>query len=139
MKKPFVTALSLAVVVLLSPALASACPAVVARAKSMVDKSLAAHSDEIQPSRSLAGARPDVSQMAPRQNQDVQAPRDNQNVQAPRENQNIQAPVENQDVQAPRSALTKASSLVRAAEVACKAGNMPLASSNAQAAIELLR
>jgi hypothetical protein len=38
-----------------------------------------------------------------------------------------------------RISLTKASSLARAAEVTCKAGDTPLPSSNAQAAIELLR
>jgi hypothetical protein len=89
---------------------------------------------------------------APRENQNVQAPRGNQDVQAPRGNQDVQAPRGNQDVQAPRAAagatsqaqaprsnLTKAASLVKEAEAACKAGNMPLASKKAKGAMALLK
>src|SRR6266516_7588180 len=89
---------------------------------------------------------------APRGNQDVQAPRGNQDVQAPRGNQNVQAPRGNQDVQAPRTStgataaaqaprtdMTKAASLVKEAEAACKAGNMTLASDKAKAALAILK
>jgi len=98
---------------------------------------------------------------APRENQDVQAPRENQDVQAPRENQNVQAPRENQNVQAPRTNeeinqaprsgagatttapasradVTKAASLVKQAEAACKAGKLTLASEKAKAALAIL-
>ena len=89
---------------------------------------------------------------APRGNQSVQAPRGNQDVQAPRGNQSVQAPRGNQDVQAPRAAagstttakapradMTKAVSLVKEAEAACKSGNMTLASDKAKAALAILK
>jgi len=89
---------------------------------------------------------------SPRGNQDVQSPRGNQDVQSPRGNQNVQSPRGNQDVQsprvgsgatassqAPRADITKAASLVKDAEAACKAGNMTQASEKAKAAIALLK
>ena len=89
---------------------------------------------------------------APRGNDSVQAPRGNQNVQAPRGNDSIQAPRGSQDVQAPRTAtgsttmaqapradMTKAASLVKEAEAACKAGNMTLATDKAKAALAILK
>jgi hypothetical protein len=111
--------------------------------------------------QNVQAPRENQNVQAPRGNQDVQAPRGNQNVQAPRENQNVQAPRGNQDVQAPRgnqdvqapraaagatkqaqaprSKLTKAASLVKEAEAACKAGNMSLASKKAKGAMALLK
>ena len=89
---------------------------------------------------------------SPRGNQDVQSPRGNQDVQSPRGNQNVQSPRGNQDVQsprapagstttaqAPRADMTKATSLVKEAEAACKAGNMTLASDKAKAALAILK
>jgi hypothetical protein len=89
---------------------------------------------------------------SPRGNQDVQSPRSNQNVQSPRGNQDVQSPRGNQDVQspragagattsaqAPRADMKKATSLVKEAEAACKAGNMTLASEKAKAALALLK
>ena len=90
---------------------------------------------------------------SPRGNQDVQSPRGNQNVQSPRQNQDVQSPRENQDVQSPRASsgatasshsprssnVTKAQSLVKEAEAACKAGNMTQASSKAKSAMALLK
>jgi hypothetical protein len=98
---------------------------------------------------------------SPRGNQDVQSPRGNQNVQSPRGNQDVQSPRGNQDVQsprgnqnvqspragsgatasgqAPRADISKAASLVKDAEAACKSGNMTVASEKAKAAIELLK
>jgi len=164
MKTLFPVILSVAVTMSLSPAVSSAgstCPTEVAQAKDMLTKKTAvAKADTIQPPRSLAGARQDVVQ-APRENQDVQAPRENQDVQAPRENQNVQAPRENQNVQAPRTNeeinqaprsgagatttapasradVTKAASLVKQAEAACKAGKLTLASEKAKAALAIL-
>src|SRR5262249_52506954 len=88
---------------------------------------------------------------SPRGNQDVQSPRGNQDVQSPRGNQNVQSPRGNQNVQSPRSStgttastqapradISKAASLVKDAEAACKSGNMTVASDKAKAAIELL-
>ena len=155
MKTLFPVILSVAVTMSLSPAVSSAgstCPTEVAQAKDMLTKKTAvAKADTIQPPRSLAGARQDVVQ-APRENQDVQAPRENQNVQAPRENQNVQAPRTNEEInQAPRSGagatttapasradVTKAASLVKQAEAACKAGKLTLASEKAKAALAIL-
>jgi hypothetical protein len=107
---------------------------------------------DIQAPRSLAGARSNDAVQAPRGNQDVQAPRGNQDVQAPRGNQTVQAPRGNQDVQAPRSGagstttaqaprgdMTKAASLVREAEAACKSGNMTVAADKAKAALAILK
>ena len=41
--------------------------------------------------------------------------------------------------QAPRADMTKATSLVKEAEAACKAGNMTLASDKAKAAVAILK
>jgi len=166
MKKLLAAVLSVAVAVTLSPALSSAqsssCPAEVTQAKDLLSKKTASvKPDDIQAPRSLAGARQNEAQQAPRGNQnvqaprgnqDVQAPRGNQDVQAPRGNQNVQAPRGNQDVQAPRTStgataaaqaprtdMTKAASLVKEAEAACKAGNMTLASDKAKAALAILK
>jgi len=89
---------------------------------------------------------------SPRGNQNVQSPRGNQDVQSPRGNQDVQSPRGNQDVQSPRAAagstttaqtpradMTKATSLVKEAEAACKAGNMTLASDKAKAALAILK
>jgi hypothetical protein len=82
---------------------------------------------------------------APR-GQDAQAPR-GQDAQAPR-GQDAQAP-RGQDAQAPRSlagaqqpsgdSISKASTLIKQAEAACKAGDMKTAKSKANAAITILR
>jgi hypothetical protein len=98
----------------------------------------------------MAGARQDIA--APRENQNVQSPRGNQDVQSPRGNQDVQSPRGSQDVQAPRTAagattparatradITKAGSLVKQAEAACKSGNMTLAAEKAKAAMALLK
>ena len=89
---------------------------------------------------------------SPRGNQDVQSPRGNQDVQSPRGNQDVQSPRGNQDVQSPRAGagatataqaprvdMKKATSLVKEADAACKAGNMTLASEKAKAALALLK
>ena len=165
MKKLFAAVLSVAVALSLSPALVTAqstCPAEVTQAKDMLSKRTASvKPEDIQAPRSLAGARSNEAVQAPRGNQDVQAPRGNQDVQAPRGNQdvqaprgnqNIQAPRGNQDVQAPRSGagstttaqaprgdMTKAASLVKEAEAACKSGNMTVAADKAKAALAILK
>ena len=167
MKKLFTVVLSLVVATSLSPALttvqAASCPAEVAQAKDMLSKKQVAsiNSQDVQAPRSLAGARSNESVQSPRGNQDVQSPRGNQNVQSPRGNQDVQSPRGNQDVQsprgnqnvqsprtgsgatassqAPRADISKAASLVKDAEAACKSGNMTLASDKAKAAIELLK
>jgi hypothetical protein len=80
---------------------------------------------------------------APR-TQDVNAPR-TQNVNAPR-TQDVNAP-RTQDVNAPRASdpsaprgdISRAASLVREAEAACKAGNSGMASEKAKAAIDILK
>jgi hypothetical protein len=112
--------------------------------------------------QNVQAPRENQNVQAPRENQNVQAPRENQNVQAPRENQNVQAPRENQNVQAPRTNeeinqaprsgagatttaqalradMTKAASLVKQAEAACKAGNLTQASDRAKAALAILK
>jgi hypothetical protein len=105
---------------------------------------------EVQAPRSLAGARTqDVS--APR-TQDVNAPR-SQGVQAPRtqdvnaprtqdvnapRTQDVNAP-RGQDGNAPRADFSRATSLVREAEAACKAGNSGVASEKARAAMDLIK
>jgi hypothetical protein len=73
----------------------------------------------------------------------VQAPR-GQDIQAPR-GQDVQAP-RGQDIQAPRTAAgmksggpTKAASLIREAEAACKAGDMKTAKAKAEAAMSELK
>jgi len=147
MKKLFAAVLSVAVAVSLSPVVTSAqstCPAEVAQAKDMLTKkTAAAKADNDQAPRSLAGARQDVAQ-APRENQNVQAPRENQNVQAPRTNEEInQAPRSGAGAtttaQALRADMTKAASLVKQAEAACKAGNLTQASDKAKAALAILK
>ena len=106
MKKLFAGAVSIAVLLSLSPALSHAqskCPAEVAQAKEMLSKSKKVASvkpEDIQAPRTMAGARQEVA--APRENQNVQSPRGNQDVQSPRGNQNVQSPRGNQDVQSPR-------------------------------------
>ena len=147
----------------------SNCPAEVDQAKEMLSKKMASvKPEDVQAPRALAGARQSVQSprgnqdvqsprgnqdvQSPRGNQDVQSPRGNQDVQSPRGNQNVQSPRGNQDVQspragtgatagsqAPRSSLTKATSLVKEAEAACKAGNMSLASKKAKSAMALLK
>jgi hypothetical protein len=146
--------LALALVGFTTPALAaSSCPPEVAEAKARLSKAQAAlktttaRGQDVQAPRAAAGARGQDVQaprgqdvQAPRgqdvqapRGQDVQAPR-GQDVQAPR-GQDVQAP-RGQDVQAPR--VSKAASLVREAEQACKKGNMKLASEKAKAALALL-
>ena len=158
MKKLFAAVLSLAVATSLSPALttaqAASCPAEVAQAKEMLSKKQVASIDskDVQAPRSLAGARSNEAVQSPRGNQDVQSPRGNQDVQSPRGNQDVQSPRGNQNVQspragsgatasgqAPRADISKAASLVKDAEAACKSGNMTVASEKAKAAIELLK
>ena len=120
------------VLALAQPALAAdKCPPEVAQAKAMLQKAAAAQktrtakSQEVQAPRSLAASK----------SQEVQAPR-GQEVQAPK-GQEVQAP-RGQEVQAPRS-LTKVRRLVREAEMACKKGNMELASKKANEAMDLLK
>jgi len=156
MKKLFAAVLSVAVGLSLSPAMGTAqtnCPAEVAQAKAMLSKKTAmVKPDDIQAPRSLAGARSNESVQSPRGNQDVQSPRGNQNIQSPRGNQDVQSPRGNQDVQSPRAAagstttaqapradVTKAASLVKEAEAACKSGNMTLATDKAKAALAILK
>ena len=130
----------------------SGCPSEVDQAKEMLKQKTAAISpDDVQAPRAMAGARQDVQ--SPRGNQNVQSPRQNQDVQSPRQNQDVQSPRENQDVQSPRASsgatasshsprssnVTKAQSLVKEAEAACKAGNMTQASSKAKSAMALLK
>src|SRR5438132_6331041 len=96
MKKLLAAVLSVAVAVTLSPALSSAqsssCPAEVTQAKDLLSKKTASvKPDDIQAPRSLAGARQNEAQQAPRGNQNVQAPRGNQDVQAPRGKRGVQA------------------------------------------------
>jgi hypothetical protein len=66
----------------------------------------------------------------------VNAPR-TQDVNAPR-TQDVNAP-RAQDPTAPRADMTRAASLVREAEAACKAGNNSVASEKAKAAIEIIK
>src|SRR3989442_13079659 len=110
MKKLLAAVLSVAVAVTLSPALSSAqsssCPAEVTQAKDLLSKKTASvKPDDIQAPRSLAGARQNDAQQAPRGNQNVQAPRGNQDVQAPRAlaeaRQEIEAPRGKQEGQTP--------------------------------------
>src|SRR5437870_10227774 len=101
MKKLLAAVLSVAVAVTLSPALSSAqsssCPAQVTQAKDLLSKKTASVKPaDIQAPRSLAGARQNEAQQAPRGNQNVQAPRGNQDVQAPRGNPAAQPPRGNQ-------------------------------------------
>src|SRR6266496_1379348 len=128
MKKLFAAVLSAAVALSLSPAMGTAqtkCPAEVAQAKDMLSKKTASvKPDDIQAPRSLAGARSNENVQSPRGNQDVQSPRGNQDVQSPRGNQDVQSPRASAGstttAQAPRADMTKATSLVKEAEAACK-------------------
>jgi hypothetical protein len=72
---------------------------------------------------------------APR-TQDVNAPR-TQDVNAPR-TQDVNAP-RSSDPSAPRGDISRAASLVREAEAACKAGHSSVASEKAKAAIEIIK
>ena len=107
---------------------AAPCPPEVSKAKELLNQKSA------QAPRSLAGAR----------GQDVQVPR-GQDVQTPR-GQDAQTP-RGQDVQTPRSLagakpsgdISKASTLIKEAEAACKAGDMKTAKSKAEAAIATLK
>lgn len=99
MKRLFATLLSVAVVVALSASSGmgqTSCPPEVASAKAMLTQT--ASGQDLQPSRSLGGARSQELQ-APR-SQELQAPR-SQELQAPR-GQELQAP-RSQELQAPRS------------------------------------
>ena len=162
MKKAFAVATSLAFVVALVPvsqAQTASCPPEVAQAKQLLaQKGGIARGQDQQAPRSLAGARGQdqqaprgQDQQAPRgrdqqaaRGQDQQAPR-GQDQQAPR-GQDQQAP-RGQDQQAPRSlagakvggGVSKAATLVREAEAACKAGKMAEAKAKAQAALTELR
>ena len=138
MKKLFAAVLSVAVAVSLSPVVTSAqstCPAEVAQAKDMLTKkTAAAKADNDQAPRSLAGARQNVAQ-APRENQNFQAPRTNEEInQAPRSGAGATT-----TAQALRANMTKAASLVKQAEAACKAGNLTQASDKAKAALAILK
>ena len=138
MKKLFAAVLSVAVGLSLSPAMGTAqttCPAEVIQAKDMLSKKTAmVKPDDIQAPRSLAGARSTDAIQAPRGSQDVQAPRGSQDVQAPRT-----ATGSTTMAQAPRADMTKAASLVKEAEAACKSGNMALATDKAKAALAILK
>ena len=103
----------------------SGCPSEVEQAKEMLKQKTAAISpDDVQAPRAMAGAR-----------QDVQSPRENQDVQSPRASSGATA-----SSHSPRSSnVTKAQSLVKEAEAACKAGNMTQASSKAKSAMALLK
>ena len=158
MKKLLATVTSVVFMASLSASVSSAqtsCPPEVAQAKSMIEQRQARTQDvnaprslagartqdvnaprvqEVQAPRSLAGARTqDVN--APR-TQDVNAPR-SQGVNAPR-TQDVNAP-RGQDGNAPRADFSRATSLVREAEAACKAGNSGLASQKARAAMDLIK
>ena len=133
---------------LAAPAMITAapiCPAEVKEAREL----LTAKAAVVQRPKSQAGARGQETQ-APREQtiqaprgQDTQAPR-GQDTQAPR-GQDTQAP-RGQDTQAPRNmakgratALANARRLVNEAEFACKDADSARATSNARAAIELLK
>jgi hypothetical protein len=120
MKKGFAIATTFAFVAAFAPVsdAQQPCPAEVTKAKQLLaQKSSIARGQDQQAPRSLAGAR----------GQDQQAPR-------------------GQDQQAPRSlagakagGLSKAATLVREAEAACKAGNMAQAKAKAEAALAELQ
>ena len=125
---------------LAAPAISTAaptCPAEVKEAREL----LTAKEAVAQRPKSQAGARGQETQ-APRE-QAIQAPR-GQETQAPR-GQDTQAP-RGQETQAPRNmakglaaALANARRLVNEAEFACKDADSARATSNARAAIELLK
>jgi len=131
---------TVALALLAAPAIITAapiCPAEVKEAREL----LTAKAAVAQRPKSQAGARGQETQ-APRE-QDTQAPR-GQDTQAPR-GQDTQAP-RGQDTQAPRNlakgraaALANARRLVNEAEFACKDADSARATSNARAAIELLK
>jgi hypothetical protein len=112
---------------------AEPCPAELAEAKGALKSAQAAlkkeghtaKSQEIQAPRAHPGSK----------TQDVQAPRSQQDIQSPR-SQDIQLP-RSQDIQAPR--IDKARALIRRADVACKKGDMALATKNAKEALTLLK
>jgi len=160
MNKLLVALLSVLLVVAVSATVgqaASPCPDV-DTAKEMLKKRQVAKADDIQAPRALAGARTEIQAprgqevQAPRsrevqapRGQEVQAPR-GQEVQAPR-GQEVQAP-RGQEVQAPRAlagakaqppSIAKARTLIKEAEVACKAGNTTVAAEKAKAAIQILK
>jgi opacity protein-like surface antigen len=166
MKKLLAAAMSVVFVASLTAVAAAetACPEVDKAKQMLTQKTGTAKGQEIQAPRSLAGARQDVQAgrgqdvQAPRslagaRGQDVQAPR-GQDVQAPRgqdvqapRGQDVQAP-RGQDVQAPRSMagaktssgnITKASTLIKEAEAACKSGDKQTAKTKADAAINILK
>src|SRR2546422_325406 len=137
---------------------AAPCPPEVSKAKELPNQKSA------QAPRSLAGARgqdvqvprgQDVQDRTGGRGEDVQAPRGQatqdrtggrgEDVQAPR-GQDAQTP-RGQDVQTPRSLagakpsgdISKASTLIKEAEAACKAGDMKTAKSKAEAAIATLK
>ena len=140
MKKSLAVVLSGLMAVSLSATTGSAdnsCPVEVSTAKSMLQqKQQVSRVQDVQAPRSLAGARiqeaPRSSQEAPRSVQ--QAPRSQQ--EAPR---SVQEAPRGQQLEAPRGDISKAASLVKEAEAACKAGNNSLASQKAKAAIEILK
>ena len=153
MKRLFAILMSAAVVAAFAPVseAQTSCPAEVTKAKQMLAKRNAvARGQDAQAPRSLAGARQkDAMTQAPRgqdqqapRGQDQQAPR-GQDQQAPR-GQDQQAP-RGQDQQAPRVAggstpsSSKAVSLIREAEAACKAGDMSTAKAKAEAAMAELK
>ena len=152
MKKVLATMTSAVFLASLSVTVSSAqtsCPPEVAQAKTLLEqRQQVSRTQDVNAPRSLAGARTqDVN--APR-TQDVNAPRV-QEVQAPRSlagarTQDVNAP-RTQDVNAPRSSdpsaprgdISRAASLVREAEAACKAGHSSVASEKAKAAIEIIK
>src|SRR5260370_297114 len=144
MRKALATTLSIVAMISLSATMGMAqtpCPAEVASAKAMLTQT--AKGQDVQASRSLAGARsqdiqsPRSQDIQSPRSQDIQSPR-SQDIQSPR-SQDIQSP-RSQDIQSPRSAaFKKASTLVSEAEVACKAGKSSVAADKAKAAMELLK
>jgi hypothetical protein len=141
--------LCVAVALVSIPAIVSAAPLCPPEVKEARDLLTAKTATAQKVPRSQAAARGQETQ-APRQQvaqaprgQETQAPR-GQETQAPR-GQETQAP-RGQETQAPRNAakgrattLTNARRLVNEAEAACKDADNARASSNARAAIELLR
>ena len=147
MKRLFVAVLGIG---LINGALVSAsaaaldCPPELAEAKGSLSKVVAASKatrtakmQEVQAPRSQAGSKMQDTQ-APRI-QDVQAPKV-QDVQAPKM-QDVQAP-KMQDVQAPKGVqtprITKARTLIRQSEQACKKGDMTVSAEKAKEALALL-
>src|SRR5881628_1707200 len=104
----------------------------------------APRSQDVQAPRSQDVQAPRTQNIQAPRSQDVQVPR-SQEVQAPR-SQDVQAP-RTQNIQAPRSQMTaarsaemkKATTLVKEAEAACKAGKKDMAAEKAKAAMEMLK